>query len=103
MATEIIKFAGPDADGNFKVLQTKNTTRVEPGQIYTRNAYRHLVHSAQRSPNARKLEVTAVEAKGLSGLQMEEFGLSNSGPKTFVQESFGRAKVLDVKDLLECG
>lgn len=41
--TESIKFAGPDSDGNFKVLQTKNTTLVFPGEVYTMSAFKELV------------------------------------------------------------
>lgn len=35
MATKTTKLAGPDASGNYKVLQVKGHLQVKPGQIYT--------------------------------------------------------------------
>ncbi len=35
MAKDTIKLAGPDSADNYKVLSTKGTTRVRPGDIIT--------------------------------------------------------------------
>jgi hypothetical protein len=35
MAKDTIKLAGPDSADNYKVLATKGTLRVRPGDIYT--------------------------------------------------------------------
>ena len=93
--TETIKMAGPDRDGNFKVLQTKNCTLVYPGQVYTQRIFNQLVGAARRRPAHRKLEVTAVEAK-LSGDEFARFGLQSNGPNSFSEESGGK-----VRDYLE--
>lgn len=92
MATETIKFAGPDRDGNFKVLSTQNTYLVDPGEVYTNRAYRQLIDRARRRPTHRKLNVTAIEPK-LAGTEMARFGFTEAGPNTFSEESGG--KVLD--------
>lgn len=90
--TESIKFAGPDSDGNFKVLQTKNTTLVFPGEVYTMSAFKELVEKEKRRPSTysreiHKLEVTAVEAKLDGGLS--KFGMA-TGPTTFSEENGGK-------------
>lgn len=88
MPTEAIKLAGPDSDGNFKVLSIKNTTLVYPGEVYTEAVFKTLVSIARGRPTHRKLEVTAVEAK-LSGTEMARFGL-DAGAHTFSEESGGK-------------
>jgi len=90
--TETIKFAGPDRDGNFKVLAIKNTYLVYPREVYTTRVFQQLVEKARRRPTHRKLEITAVEAK-LPGEDMTRFGLDDPGPHSFSEESGG--KVLD--------
>ena len=93
-AIETIKFAGPDKDGNFKVLTTKNSTLVYPGEVYTQRIFNQLVQKAIRRPPHRKLDVTAVEAK-FPGADLADFGLQ-SGDTSFSEESGGK-----VRDYLE--
>ncbi len=89
--TETIKFAGPDRDGNYKVLSTQNTYLVDPGEVYSRRAYRSLIDKSHRRPAHRKLTVSAIEPK-FPGLEAERFGI-DAGPNSFSEESGG--KVLD--------
>ena len=35
MTKDTVKLAGPDSADNYKVLATKGTLRVRPGEIYT--------------------------------------------------------------------
>ena len=35
MANDTIKLAGPDAADNYRVLATKGTLKVRPGELYT--------------------------------------------------------------------
>ncbi len=89
--TETIKFAGPDKDGNYKVLSTQNTYLVDPGEVYSRRAYRSLIDKSHRRPAHRKLTVSSVEPK-FPGSDLGEFGITG-GNTSFSEESGG--KVLD--------
>ena len=82
--TESIKFAGPDADGNFKVIQTKNTVLAYPGEVYTKRAYGQFVAMIRHRPSYRKLDITVVEYKA--------GGLKETGPddRTFSEQSGGK-------------
>lgn len=62
-AKESIKFAGPDADGHYRVLATRNTYLVEPGQIYTAKVYKELMDMAKRRGERNSLDVQCVEYK----------------------------------------
>lgn len=35
MAKDTIKLAGPDANNNYRVLATKGTLKVRPGELYS--------------------------------------------------------------------
>ncbi len=89
--TEVIKFAGPDTDGNFKVIQTKNTVLAYPGEVYTKRAYGQFVAMVRRRPTYRKLDITVVEDKA-GGLK--DFGLQD---RTFSEQSGGKV-FNDVQD-----
>lgn len=102
MATETIKLAGPDRDGNFKVLSTKNTTLAYPGEVYDQTAYTKLVKIAKGKPLLVRgrpmtfdLDVTVVEPK-FPGADMARFGME-AGISSFSEESGG--KVRTVEDL----
>lgn len=56
MAKSIIKFAGPDSQDNFKVLQVKGRLVVDPGKVYSRGVQDHLSCNA----NNRNFEATTV-------------------------------------------
>jgi len=48
MANKTIKMAGPDAANNYRVLQTKGTLTVRPGELFTE---RYVKDCLLRSPN----------------------------------------------------
>jgi len=68
---ESIKFAGPDRNGNYRVISTRNTYLVETGQLYTRKAYRAIVDMAKRRGQRDKMDVDCVQYKPSS---LEDFG-----------------------------
>ena len=68
MATKTTKLAGPDRNGNYKVLQVKGHLQVKPGELYTE---RHVTHTLVRSSN---IEVTVIEPKWTQGERKEFHG-----------------------------
>ena len=67
MATKTTKIAGPDSNGNYKVLQTKGHLQVKPGDVYTE---RHVTNHIMRMSGP---EVTVIEAKWARG-ERKDFG-----------------------------
>ena len=84
--TEAIKFAGPDVDNNFKVIQTKNSTLAFPGEVYSMRAYHQLIALVGRRPSHKKLDVTVVENKAGD---LARFGLDSV---SFRVESGGKVR-----------
>ena len=82
--TPTIKLAGPDRDGNYKVLQVKNTLLVKPGQVYTEECVKKLV-ALHRRAGSNRIDTTVVEHRGAD---LSQFGVSG-GNGSFSEESGG--------------
>ena len=60
MAKDTIKLAGPDRNSNYKVLATKGTLMVRPGEVYTENyVNNHLLDERTK----RRVETSTIEPK----------------------------------------
>jgi len=56
MATKTTKLAGPDRNGNYKVLAVKGHLEVKPGELYAESNVRNMV-------GWTRIETTIIEPK----------------------------------------
>ena len=63
IVSKTIKLAGPDSLGTFKVITTKNTMLVLPGELYKKDVIEKRLMPLTRGHGQSKVEVTFVEPK----------------------------------------
>jgi hypothetical protein len=71
MAKDTIKLTGPDRNDRYKVLATKGTLMVRPGEVYTEQYVNtHLLDERTK----RRIETTTIEPKWDRGERREFTG-----------------------------
>lgn len=72
MAKDTVKLAGPDSAGNYRVLTTKGTMKVDPDDLLTRRFVRLYLLDERTK---RKIDTTMVIPKyeGLDDKRMQRF------------------------------
>lgn len=62
-----VKLAGPDVNGYFEVVSTKNTMVVLPGEFYTEKAVKEQLMPLTRGNAMTKIEVNLVKPQKHDG------------------------------------